>query len=87
MGGQKEGGKSLKMEFPGRSAARCRGRADFGRTHPAGLSKAAGSEINRDWPGGFATARPRGRGKDNQRPGVPRCGGWFPGCDPRSSRV
>jgi len=82
------GGKHLKVVFSAKDPSAWCFRADFGRTSPQGNSETAGrSEIMRGWPAGFATARPRGPGKGNLRPGAPRCGGWFPGYGPRSSTV
>ena len=83
-----EGGRSLGGSFFDKNAGRDTPRVDFGRSYPPGLSRTdGGSGVNRGWPAGFATARPRGRGKDNPRPGAPRCGGWSLGCGPRSSRA
>ena len=79
-----EGGRSLGGSFFDKNTGRDTPRVDFGRSYPPGLSRTdGGSGVNRGWPAGFATARPRGRGKDNPRPGAPRCGGWSPGCGPR----
>jgi hypothetical protein len=84
-GKPRKGGRSLKAVFLAKALPDGTSGLILGAPFLRVRENSWGEKISRGWPGGFAAPGPAGRGKDNLRPGEPRCGGWSPGYGPRFS--